>query len=226
MNFIDVFTAKDAADDSSYPSLSPGVINEFVCKNKLMDRTDRVISQRSFIDTDATELANDFTVSATLAVANNTITLTTAGSSADDAGIKTDAASFYIADEPYVETKLKLTSIENVQCYAGLLKDSNELAYLIYDSTVGANWLLAVNGSATTQTTNTGVAAVAGTYVKLGVFVDTTGQVWGMVDDVVTKHGGTNRVTSAAHYIDVRITESAATAKVATVKYLEWSFNK
>lgn len=226
MNFIDVFTAKNAADDSSYPSLSPGVINEFVCKNKLMERTSRLINQRTFIDTDATELGNDFTVSATLAVANNTITLTTAGSSSDDAGIKTDAASFLRADEPYFETKLKLTSIENVQCYAGFLKDSNELAYWIFDSTVGANWLLAVNGSATTQTTNSGVAAVAGTYVKLGVFVDDEGQVWGTIDDVVVAHGGTNRVTSAAHYIDVRITESAAAAKVATVKYLEWSLNK
>jgi hypothetical protein len=216
---------------AEYGQIGRGSENDLICAQRLFSPYDRIGVHRSFIDTDATELGNDFTVKATLAIANNTITLTTAGSGTDDAAITTDAVSFYRSDEPYGETKVKLTSIADMQFYFGFIKDSNELCYMIFDPAVSANWYLAVNGGGTTTTTDTGIPVVAATYYKIGVGCDTAGKPFALIDnkliEPITAVATTgNRASADPMYLSALIIESTASAKVATLRYLAWSFNK
>lgn len=216
---------------AEYGQIGRGSENDLVCAQRLFSPYDRLGRHLDFVGTDATEIANDWTIAATGAIANNTYTLTTAGSGSDTAGITSDVVAFYRADYPYAETKLKLTSIADVQLYFGFIKDANELCYLIFDSAVGANWLLAVNGGGTTTTTDTGIPVVAATYYKLGVGCDTAGvpfatingQLFEPVSAVATT---SNRASADPMYLSCLITEAAAAAKVATLRYLAYSFNK
>lgn len=216
---------------AEFGNIGTGSANDLICAGRLFNPYDRVGVHRSFIDTDATELANDFTIKATMAIANNTITLTTAGSGTDDSAITTDAVSFYRSDEPYCETKVKLTSIADMQFYFGFIKDANELCYLIFDPAVSANWYLAVNGGGTTSTTDTGIPVVAATYYKIGVGCDTAGKPYAIIDNklvepVSANATTSNRASADAMYMSALVVESTAAAKVATLKYLAWSFNK
>lgn len=216
---------------AEFGQIGRGSENDLICAQRLFSQYDRLGRTVDFVGTDVTELGNDWTIAATGAIANNTLTLTTAGSNTDTSGITSDVVCFYRADYPYAETKVKLTSIADVQLYFGFIKDANELCYLIFDSAVGANWLLAVNGGGTTSTIDTGIPVVAATYYKLGVGCDTEGRPFATIDgqlyEPVSAVGTTsNRASADPMYLSCLITESAAAVKVATLRYLAYSFNK
>lgn len=212
--------------------ISIGAIEKFVADNIMANRRERIHRQYDFVAGDATEIAADFDVTkATVAVSANTITCTTGGSSGtDDAGVLSKAACFLRADEPGVETKVKLSSIANAKYEFGFYVDSNNFCLVTFDptATIATKFFLNLKVSGTAQTMDLGVAPVAATYNKIAVILDTAGKPYVVIDDdyIPLADSVTNRMPATAAKMYSVVTEQAAAAKVATNKYFEYSYSK
>jgi hypothetical protein len=226
ISIIDTLKLRNAG--AEFGQMASGSANDLVCALRRRSGFDRVCITRSFCDIAATALAADFTIAATGAIANDTLTLTTAGSGTDDSGISTLVVNQYRANEPMFETKLKLTSIVDVVLNVGFYKDADEQVEVMFSDAASANFRLAVNASGTVQYLDTGVPCLAATYYKIGVGVDVNGKAFCTINDVlyVSDATITHRMTADPHYARILVAETSANVKVATVKYLEFTWNK
>lgn len=226
-SIIDLIKAAGAAGGE--PVCSIGAVHRFVGKNYRHNIGDRIGRQYDFMTGDATEIGNDFTVKATVAVSGATITSTTAGSSADDAGLTSKAACFLRADEPFIGTKCKISTLTAAKLEFGFYVDSNNFCLITYDptATISANLFLNLNVASTAQTQDLGIVMDTN-YHTLEMALNTAGKPYLVVDGTYypLNESVTNRMPATASKLYAVITEQAAAAKVMTTKYLEYSINK
>jgi hypothetical protein len=223
---LDILLTRSGAD--SFINTMPGMLNDLICAERLRDRGSRVAIMRTFSDIAISALGADFTIDTTGAVANDTLTLTTAASTNDTSGISTLVVNQYRANEPFMETRIKLAAVASAKLLVGYYKDSNEFAEILFDPSVSPNFYLSVNGGGTTQSLDLGVPVALGTYYKLGVGVNTDGTAFCTINDVLYTGSKaiSNKMSADPHYARIQVTAQANVAQVATVKYIELTWNK
>ena len=225
MNIFDTMITKDAAGNRA--TVSPGYINSVIAKSHGND-SDRIVRVFDFVTESATSTALLWTENTTLTVVAGKAVLTTAGSNADPSSLTSVTAWATRAKVPYTESVVSLAALAKAAVNFGFYFDANNYAELVYDVAVGTTWRMNFKGGGSAQTIDTGVTMLAATETKLGVMIDKQGLPWFAINDVkyAVPSTVTERISASALKNRVVVTESEAVAKVLTVSYIEYAFNK
>lgn len=182
-------------------------------------------------DKDDTQLALNYSLTATADVSTTpgVLTLTTAGSGADTAGLKTLGKSVKRAKVPMIETNVVLGQLTATNFDFGLYDDADELVLVRYDSadatTSSTNWVIEVGNGTSVVALDTGIAATTSS-TNIKIAVDTTGKPYVWIGNVYIPWTSTHVISADGHYIYSLLTESAAAAKTAVLNYLIYTANK
>ena len=193
------------------------------------NRTDHITFQDDFtVGVDAT-YAVDWNVATVVGAGTNTVTvrdgwseLVTGAAGAGDMESTISNGLNYTRDyAPRAECVVDLTDLVTQHFHFGFYIGAAELVEIVYDSAVGANWLLRVDDTAGVEEIDSTIVATVDP-TRLEIVVDAAGDVTWAIDGVpCTVVGLTNQMTANPHYLRWAEYTLGAVAHTAAINYVE-----
>jgi hypothetical protein len=197
-------------------------------------RTETIVELDDFRGGVDATYAVKYVVTGVVGAGTNTVTvrdgwseLVTGGAGGPDMESTVTVGLDYLrAYEPRAESVVDLGSVAGQRFVWGYYAAANDYVQIVFDTAVGANWLLQVDDTAGVETIDSGIVANINP-TKLELVVSNAGVVTWAVDGVpCTVVGLTNNMTAAAHSFRWMETDIAAAAHTVAVDYLEIERNK
>jgi hypothetical protein len=127
---------------------------------------------------------------------------------------------------PRAESVVDFAAIGGQRFHWGFYAGVADYAEIVYDTAIGANWVLQVDDGGGVETIDSTIV-VTNNPTKLELVVSTAGVVTWAIDDVPrTTVGLVNNMTAAAHSFRWMETDIAAAPHTVAVDYLELERNK
>lgn len=193
------------------------------------DRSDYITFSDTFDVCSDADLAVRWNVATVVGLGTNTESgrpgwnhlVTGAAGAGDMESTISNGLNHYRAYAPRIECVVDLTDLVTQHFHFGFWAAGNEFVEIIYDSSVGPNWLLRVDDVGGPETINSGVVVTVNP-TKLEITVDAAGNVNWAIDDIeMGVVGLTNQMTAAAHYVRWAEYTLGAVAHTADVDYFQ-----